>query len=66
MATQYIGADLSDNLAADVTQDTSTTSKPVELAINDAATGISKLRVLKALEAIRQKILRDWKNDGAV
>ena len=66
MATQYLGADFSDMLAQDITQDTITTSKPVELVVNDAATGISKNALLHAIEAIKAKVQRDWGQAGGV
>lgn len=60
MATQYFGAALSAQGANDVTQDTSTTSLAVELAVNDAATGVNKQRVLEAIEAIKNKVIQTW------
>jgi len=56
MTTHYIGADIDDQLPADLTYGTSTTSKGIELVINDATTGIDRLKVLKALEAMEYKI----------
>lgn len=64
MATQYFGATLAAQGANDVTQDTSTTSRAVELVVNDAATGINKQRVLEALEAIRNKVIQSWPSVG--
>ena len=56
MTTHYFGADINANTPQDITYSTSTTSKGIELVVNDATTGINKTAVLKALEAIEYKI----------
>ena len=56
MTTHYIGADIDDNTPPDLSYGTSTTSKGIELVINDATTGIDKFKVLRALEAMEYKI----------
>lgn len=60
MTALYLGADVGDNLPKDLTKGTSTTSKPIELVIPDvAATGLTKLQVLRALEAFEHAITTD-------
>ncbi len=44
--------------ASNVTKDTSTTSKKVELRVEDAVTGNNKKQVLLAIEAIKAKIIK--------
>ena len=44
---------------AGVTRGTSTTSLKFELRVEDAVSGNSKFEVLRALEAIKAKIMRD-------
>jgi hypothetical protein len=56
MTTHYIGADINDNTPPDLSYGTSTTSKGIELVVNDATTGIDRTKVLIALEAIEAKI----------
>jgi hypothetical protein len=56
MATHYFGADINDNTPADLSYGTSTTSKGIELVVNDATAGIDKTKLLIAVEAIAAKI----------
>ena len=57
MAKRYIGVDQGGR-DVDVTEDSSTTSKNVELVI-DLAQGMSRQEVLLAIEYIENKILND-------
>lgn len=59
MATRYYGVAFGGDIVTDVTEAGSTTSQSVELAVVYDATNNSKLATLKAIEAIRQYILRD-------
>lgn len=53
MATIYFGIAREENIA---TVDTSTTSKEIELAVDDAV-GITRYQLLKALDRVRRTIL---------
>jgi hypothetical protein len=44
--------------ATNVSKDTSTTSKKVELRVEDGVTGNNKKQVILAIEAIKAKILK--------
>lgn len=58
MANHYYGISLGGGFdPSGVSTGTSTTSKTVELVILDGVTGTNKVEVLKALEAIKAKIL---------
>lgn len=59
MATRYYGAAIGADTNFDVTEAASTTSLAVELVVTYDATGANKVEVLKALDAIRQYIVRD-------
>jgi hypothetical protein len=59
VADHFYGVNLGAGLQSDnVSTGTSTTSKKVELRIEDGVTGNNKLEVLKALEAIKAKIVK--------
>jgi hypothetical protein len=58
MADHFYGVDMGAGLSPDnVSTGTSTTSKKVELRIEDGVSGNNKLEVLKAIEAIRSRIV---------
>lgn len=57
MATKYYGVSSGFTMPTDVQKSASTTSRPIELVVNDAST--DKAKVLMALEAIRNFILTD-------
>jgi hypothetical protein len=59
MAVQYYGAAIGAQKAVDVTEDTSTTSAVIELAVTYTTLGMSKHHVLNALSALREYILQD-------
>lgn len=59
MATKYFGVNVGGSMATDVSKSGSTTSRPIELVLDDAATGVNKMEVLKALDAIKQAITLD-------
>jgi hypothetical protein len=59
MANKYYGANVGAGMAGDVTTGTSTTSKDVELNVNTSATGLDKVAILKAVDAIRDRIVQD-------
>lgn len=60
MADHFYGADIGAGLDRNnVSTGTSTTSKKVELRIEDGVTGNNKKFVLLALEAIKAKIIAD-------
>lgn len=55
MATRFYGFDRGD---AFVTKDSSTTSKEIELAVDDA-NGITQLELQAALEKVRKAVIED-------
>ena len=55
MVDQFIGADLGDSSPHDLSYDTSTTSKVVELRVASAAS-VTRVEALKCLEAIKNWI----------
>lgn len=58
MADHFYGVDMGAGIDPyNVSTGTSTTSKKVELRIEDGVTGNNKLQVLKALEAIKAKLV---------
>lgn len=58
MADTFYGADIGDGAGAEgVSTGSSTTSKKVELRVEDGVSGNNKKEVLKALEAIKAKII---------
>lgn len=59
MASKYYGAALGAQRAVDVTEDTSTTSKAIELVVVYDTSGLLKHHVLAAIDAIREYILKD-------
>lgn len=59
MADHFYGVNLGAGAdAGNVSTGTSTTSKKVELRIEDGVTGNNKKEVLKALEVIKSKIIK--------
>lgn len=59
MADHFYGVNLGDEMPAEVSVGTSTTSKTFELRITDAVTGTNKLAVLKALDTLKAYLVRD-------
>lgn len=59
MADHFYGVNLGDEMPAEVTVGTSTTSKTFELRITDGVTGTSKLAVIKALDTLKAYLVRD-------
>ncbi len=58
MADHFYGINIGGGLGGeDVATGTSTTSKKIELRIEDGVTGTNKLEVLKAIEHIKAKII---------
>lgn len=58
MADHFYGVDMGAGIDPNnVSTDTSTTSKKVELRVEDGVTGNNKLQVLKALDAIKAKLI---------
>lgn len=60
MADHFIGVDIGGGFdPAGLSTGTSTTSKKIELRINDAVSGNSKMEVLKALDEIKAYIVKN-------
>lgn len=59
MATRYYGANIGATMPTEVTESGSTTSSTVELVVVYDATGANKTKVLNALEAIKNYIIKD-------
>ncbi len=60
MANHYYGCNIGAGAdPAGVSTGTSSTSKNVELVVLDAVSGRSKFELLRAIEAIKAKILED-------
>jgi hypothetical protein len=60
MAARYYGVVIGGDQAADVTDSASTTSRAIELVIsNTTATGINKLQVIRAIQALEDFISTD-------
>lgn len=59
MANHYYGVTIPGADPGDVTKDTSTTSKNVELVVLDGVSGMTKLELVRAVEQIRDYILTD-------
>ncbi len=59
MTDRFYGADLGADLPTDVTEAASTTSKIVELRVAYDTTGLDRLKVVNALEAIKNYIIQD-------
>jgi hypothetical protein len=59
MAKEYYGVAVGGKMKTDVTKATATTSASIELSVDLAATGVDKMAVLNAIEAIEQKIIED-------
>lgn len=58
MADHFYGVNMGAGIEdSNVSTGTSTTSKKVELRIEDGVSGNSKLEILKAIEAIKAKIV---------
>jgi ribonuclease HI len=58
MANHYFGIDIGGGLdPSGVSTGTSSTSKKVELVIQDGVTGNNKMEILKAIEAIESAII---------
>lgn len=59
MTTKYYGVALGGGMPSDVTEGSSTTSLPIELAVVTTTTNLTKEDVLKAVEAISNRIVTD-------
>ena len=60
MADHYFGVNMGGGADPSVVAEgTSTTSKNVELRVTDGVTGNNKVEVLKALETIKNRIIKD-------
>jgi len=59
MATRYYGANIGAMTHSDVLEQSSTTSRTVEVQVVYDATGANKFAVIAALEAIEQLIVKD-------
>lgn len=60
MANHYYGVSIGAGAdASGVSTGTSTTSKKIELRIEDGVTGMNKMEVLKALEALAEYISKN-------
>lgn len=59
MTTRYYGASIGANFPGDVTEQGSTTSKAIELVVVTTTAGLTKVDVIKALEAITGKVETD-------
>jgi hypothetical protein len=59
MADHFYGVNLGDEMAAEVSTGTSTTSKTFEFRITDGVTGTTKLAAVKALKSILAYIERN-------
>jgi hypothetical protein len=65
MASHYFGVDMGAGIdASNVSTGTSTTSKKVELVVEDGISGNNKKMVLLAIEAIKAKILKSEDTTG--
>lgn len=61
MAKQYLGLTRGNQLNGSITEDSSTTSKSIELVIDLADTALTKNDVLIALEALEAYLIkRSW------
>lgn len=58
MADHFYGVNLGDEMPAEVSTGTSTTSKKIELRIEDG-NSLSKTDVIKALDSLKAYIARD-------
>lgn len=58
MAKRYIGLDRGNQVDGSITEDSSTTSKAIELTIDLADTDLTKNDVLLALETLENYILK--------
>lgn len=58
MATRYYGVPLGGKSAAEVTEDSSTTSAVIELAVVYTTSGMERQDVLNALEALQQRVIQ--------
>lgn len=56
MTTRYYGIDLGGDMPTDVTESASTTSKAIELQVVFTTTGMTKMDVLKAIEALENYV----------
>jgi hypothetical protein len=56
LADHFYGVNLGDEMPAEVSVGTSTTSKTFELRITDGVTGTSKTEVIKALDTLKAYI----------
>lgn len=59
MADRFYGADLGGKMPTEVTEAASTTSKVIELRVTYTTTGLDKVKVLDAIEAIKNYVLTD-------
>lgn len=59
MADRFYGVDLGGNMPTEVTEAASTTSKAIELRVTYTTTGLTKMDVLRAMEALEGYLVRD-------
>lgn len=59
MAKKYYGIDIGEFRPSSVTTGASTTSKDVEIVVDQATTAVNKKKVLKAIEVIRMAVIKD-------
>lgn len=61
MTDRFYGTDVGDSAPSQVTQDSSTTSKAIELTVAYDGAGVNKNTLLNALEGIANHIkVSDW------
>ena len=59
MADRYYGVDLGGGMPGNVTEAGSTTSKVIELRVTYTTSGMTKVDVLKAIEALENYVATD-------
>ena len=59
MTDRFYGVDLGGDMKTDVTEAASTTSKVIELRVAYDTAGLTKVDVLKAIEALEQYVTTD-------
>ena len=57
MADTFYGIDLGGQGPDDVTTATSTTSKKIELRVEQAVSGMNKITLIKAIDALKAKVV---------
>lgn len=59
MADRFYGADLGVKMPAEVVESATTTSKAIEVRVTYTTTGLTKVDVLNAIEAIKNAVTVD-------